>query len=305
MDGRMKYRTLWVLSILFLIAAFLTGCQRSIGLIFSQPTATPIPPTFTATLAPTPTDTSTPTITPTAIPTLTPTPSLVEAQGGTIQAPILLYHHVAVDAQGNRYYIDPARFEEQMKWLSDNGYQTITVTQLADLIRNGGQIPRRPVVITFDDGNEDIYANAYPILKKYHFVATFYVVDGYINGKDMVTTDQLKDLIQNGWEIGCHSKHHVDLSAEGVDLGDEIRLAKLDMEKRLGIEINSFAYPFGDINDSVISHTVNYGYTSAVGLGSSTLHSLNNIYYLDRIEIQNAYTMDQFKAYLPWSGPLQ
>lgn len=192
-----------------------------------------------------------------------------------------------------------------MKWLYDNGYQTITVTALADLMRYGGEIPQRPVVITFDDGNLDVFDYAYPIMKKYGLVGTFYIVENYIDSSDMISTDQVKELIQNGWEIGLHSRSHAHLTAEGVDLADEIRLAKLDMEEKLGVAINSFAYPFGEINADVIRLTISYGFTSAVGLGVATSHSMNTIYYLDRIEIQNDYSMEKFISFFPWSGPTQ
>jgi len=276
-------------------------------LSFLRPSETPLPPTATSTLAPTATETVTPTITPTLAPTETPTPSRVTIAAGPVTAPILLYHHVSTsnDTQDSRYNIPPEKFEEQIKWLFDNGYQTINVTDLYNLIANGGEIPQRPVVITFDDGNIDIYNNAYPILKKYGFVATFFVVETYMNGKDMVSTDQLKELIKNGWEIGSHSKSHAHLPSISEDqLPDEIRMSKLHLEDKLGVTINSFAYPFGEISDNVIRLTSNFGYKSAVGLGDAVTHSMNSIFYLARIEIQNDFSMDQFISKLPWSGPL-
>jgi peptidoglycan/xylan/chitin deacetylase (PgdA/CDA1 family) len=189
--------------------------------------------------------------------------------------------------------------------LFDNGYQTINISDLANLIYRGGEIPQRPVVITFDDGNIDIYNNAYPILKKYGFVATFFVVQTYVNGTDMISTDQLKELIKNGWEIGSHSKTHPHLPGISEDqLPEEIRMSKLNLEKMLGTTINSFAYPFGEITPEIITLTSKYGYTSAVGLGDSLTHSMNSIFYLYRIEIQNDYSMDKFISLLPWSGPL-
>ena len=200
----MKTRSLPFLGITALIFLMLGGCQNPTTLH----TETPVSSTNTPLPAPTATQTSTPTITPLPTATFTPTPILLTIPAGQVEAPILLYHHVtdAEDKLESQYNVIPAKFEEQMKWLSDNGYQTITVTEVADLIRNGGEIPQRPVVVTFDDGNLDVFTNAYPIMKKYGFVATFYVVESYINGEDMVTTDQLKELIQNGWEIGSHSR---------------------------------------------------------------------------------------------------
>ncbi len=302
----MKFRLLSTLLVASFLAIALAGCQAASSL-FVKPTETPLPPTATATLAPTTTVTCTPTITPTPTPQPTATPVLLTIPAGTIQAPILLYHHVtdSADKLDSRYNVSPAVFEEQMKWLYNNGYQTISVTRLAELVRAGGQVPERPVVITFDDGNLDVFEYAFPAMQKYGFAGTFYIVENYLDSQEMISTDQVQQLIQSGWEIGLHSRTHANLTGAGVDLADEIRLAKLDMEEKLGIAVNSFAYPFGAINPDVIRLTASYGFTSAVGLGVSTNHSLNTIYYLDRIEIQNDYDMTKFISLMPWSGPLQ
>ncbi|MBA4383720.1 MAG: hypothetical protein C0410_03210 [Anaerolinea sp.] len=303
----MKPRITINLYLVLLIMIGISACQGSSPLSILSPTETPLPPTATATLAPTATVTATPTITPTLAPTATSTPSKVTIPAGSVTAPILLYHRVSTNSetQDSQYNIPPEKFEEQMQWLFDNGYQTITVSDLANLIYNGGEIPLRPVVITFDDGNLDMYDNVFPILKKYGYVATFYVVESYVNGKDMVSADQLKELIKNGWEIGSHSKTHSHLPALNEEnLPEEIRLSKLNLEEKLGVGINSFAYPFGEINDNIIRLTSNFGYKSAVGLGNSVTHSINSIFYLYRIEIKNYFSMDEFIEFFPWSGPL-
>jgi peptidoglycan/xylan/chitin deacetylase (PgdA/CDA1 family) len=297
---------LWIVSTFLII--MLGGCQSIGNGIMSQPTVTNTPissstsiPTNTAI----PTETSTPTVEPTATTTPTPTPAFITIEPGVVKVPILLYHHVNPDIKNSRYNIDPVVFEEQVKWLHDNGYSTINVTTLANLIRDGGQIPLRPVIITFDDGNLDIFQNAYPILKKYGFAATFYVVDQYIAGQDMISSEQLIELTKNGWEIGSHSEHHTNLTAENADLETEIRLSKVNMERKLGITINSFAYPYGQVNEKVVDKTYRSGYTSAVGLGESNDHGRDTLYYLLRIEIENDFSMDNFISLLPWSGPIK
>ena len=289
------------ISIILLLA--LSGCQ--VVKLF-QPTSTPIPPTQTPTSTSTPTETPIPTATSTPLPTFTPTPAVITVEAySDVEVPILLYHHVTDTIQDSRYNIAPEKFEEQIKWLYDNGYQTINITTLAILILEGGQLPLRPVIITFDDGNLDVYQNAFPILQKYDFIATFYIVDQYINGTDMISIDQVKELAQAGWEIGSHSNTHVHLNAPNVDLQQEIRMAKMETEEKLGVTIHSFAYPFGEINDEVIAKTSRFGYSSAVGLGSSYTHNLSSIYYLSRIEIENDFDMQKFISLLPWSGPIQ
>ena len=299
-----NYAKLTTVTIVLLF--FISGCGTASqpGFFLFKPTSTTTPTeTTTATVTPTATFTVTPSPTPTITPT--PTPAFITVEKGNVTVPILLYHHVDEKLDGSRYNIDPAVFDQQMKWLYDNQYTTITISQVASLILDGGQMPRRPVVITFDDGNIDVFTNAYPILDKYGFVGTFYIVDRYLNGKDMISTDQVKELIQKGWEIGSHSKYHTDLLSAGADLETEIRLSKLDLGERLGVTINSFAYPFGSADSTVINKTIRSGYTSAVGLGESITHGRMDVFYLNRIEIQSGYDMDKFISLLPWSGPTQ
>lgn len=296
----MKRSIFWLVIVAAVLTLGSTGCANSSGSGWLKPTNTLQPPAATLTTTFTSTSVNTDTPQPTATITSTPTPQLLTIPAGPVQAPILLYHHVVTDGKPGTYGVTAEKFEEQMRWLFEHGYKTITVTNLADLIRNGGEVPERPVVITFDDGNLDNFENAFPILKKYGFVGTFYVVERYIDGKDMVTTDQLKELIQNGWEIGCHSHSHQDLTAPGVDLGLEIRQAKVNMEKKLGVPVLSFAFPFGRANEEVWRLTPNFGYQSAVGLGNSFNHDRNSLYFLARIEIKNDFTLDQFGALLPW-----
>ena len=299
-----KYTTTFLVVLIMLFSS--TSCQKTGQTTFFlfKPTLTTTPTiTATATATQTPTATATSTATPTITPT--PTPAFITVEAGKITVPILLYHHVTTALDGSRYNIDPAIFDEQMKWLYDNHYSTISVSEVASLILNGGQMPLRPVVITFDDGNIDVFQGAYPILDKYGFTATFYIVDRYLNGKDMISTVQVKELIQKGWEIGSHSKYHTDLMSPGADLETEIVQSKLDMQQRLGISINSFAYPFGSANEQVIDKTIRSGYTSAVGLGEAITHGYYDIFYLNRIEIQADYTMDKFISLLPWSGQIQ
>ena len=283
--------------ILLLISLLLlTACQPSN--VISAPeltelpieTATFVPPTLTPTATMTPEPTHTPTI------TSTPTPAVMTIAAGAVEVPILMYHHVIEKSGYSLYNILPEVFDQQMAWLHENGYQTINVSDLARLIREGGEIPLKPVIITIDDGNQDIYDNAFPILEKYGFSATFYVVTTYVGGKDMVTAEQLIDLHNKGWEIGVHSYTHEDLTAADVDLNREIGFAKSEMERKLGFPVNTFAYPFGQINPRVVQKTYEAGFGSAVGLGSSIIHDKDTIYYLSRIEVSSQMSFDAFTA---------
>lgn len=263
----------------------------------SLPSSTP-EPTPTAFLPPTATLTPDWTATPTRAPTLEP----VTIPPGTAIAPILLYHHINSNGSDSRYYVEPAMFEQQMRWLYEHGYQTITVTELVRVIREGGVIPARPVIITFDDGNLDVYQNAFPVMQEYGFVGVFYIVGNRLTAQDFVTAEQLLEMVASGWEIGSHSATHANLVERHDLVKSEAYDSKSNLESALGIPINTFAYPFGRTDELVTDHIFSYGYLGAVGLGTSCTHTKNTLYYLSREEIRFEYTMEQFIALLPWQN---
>jgi Predicted xylanase/chitin deacetylase len=217
-----------------------------------------------------------------------------------VDVPILLYHHIAHDTTGNRYFISPETFATQMQWLYDHHYQTITATQLADVIIYGGQIPERAVVISFDDGDQDVINNALPVMRKYGFVGTAYIIVSWIGSPDFDTADQIKELIADGWEIGSHSMSHVDLTKNEGNLDYEIRHSLTRLHDDFGINVKSLAYPFGVIDATVVNATAKAGYSNGVGLGTGYHQGLSDLFYLTREEVRQEYSMDQFIGLLPW-----
>jgi peptidoglycan/xylan/chitin deacetylase (PgdA/CDA1 family) len=125
-------------------------------------------------------------------------------------------------------------------------------------------------------------------------------VDKYLDAPQYVTTPQVKEMIAAGWEIGSHSMTHLDLSKAHDKVQYEMGTSKSTLEKALQTKITSFAYPFGTIDPYLVSKVQNYGYQSAVGLGSTYVHSMASIYYLSRMEIQGTYDMATFASMLPW-----
>jgi peptidoglycan/xylan/chitin deacetylase (PgdA/CDA1 family) len=255
--------------------------------------------TPTITLTPLPV-TLIPTSTNTPLPTATPT-WIYHNRQEKIYAPILLFHHIMNVEVPNRYNISLDTFTTQIKNLKEWGYTSITVSTLANAIRNGGELPEKPVVISFDDGDIDVYQNAYPIMKQYGFVGTFYIVANRLQAKEFVHVDQLKNMIADGWEIGCHGFAHTDMKADHNSIETEGLHGKRVLQEALGIPINSFAYPYGSFDSEVGNHVAIYGYTNAVGLGTSYIHSMYSIFYLSREEVRGDYDMTAFAKLLPWS----
>jgi peptidoglycan/xylan/chitin deacetylase (PgdA/CDA1 family) len=285
-----------------------------IGVLLAACGSTPLRPVdgeVTPTSAMTITLTSEPSLTPLPTASPTPTPTVTPATTATwaihpakqITAPILLYHHIAV--KDDRYYVSPDVFRQQMETLISLGYTGITVPQLVDVLQHGGELPERPVVITFDDGDLDVYQNAYPIMRELGLVGTFFVVGTRLNSKEVISVDQLKEMTAAGWAVGCHSMTHIDLTLNHDALTYEAGNCKSFLEKEVGVPVVTFAYPYGTMDEFVVGKVAKYGYTSAVGLGTSSNHTWGTLYYLSRLEVQNAYDLAAFKALLPWVDPLK
>jgi peptidoglycan/xylan/chitin deacetylase (PgdA/CDA1 family) len=183
------------------------------------------------------------------------------------------------------------------------GYTSVTVSTLADAIIQGVDLPEKPVAITFDDGDLDVYQNAFPIMQRLGMVATFYIVVERLGAPDFVSQEQLLELVNAGWEIGNHSMTHADLSNNHNWVYYEMATSKVELEQNLGIKVRSFAYPYGVMDAFVAAKVAEYGYRSAVGLGILVQHTWDTLYYLNRIEVQRSYDMSTLAGYLPWSGP--
>lgn len=210
-----------------------------------------------------------------------------------------MYHHIgeATDSDG-RYSVAPDQFKHQMQALDEMGYQTITVTELAAALREGGSLPARPVVLTFDDGYDDLYLNAYPIMQEYGFIGTMYLVVNNFANNYGITPSQVQEMYESGWEVASHSKTHANLRKDNVDLRDEICHSRLELVRLLDIPIYSFAYPYVEADEYIKNFTRDCGYTSGVGAGPGNSHTLDHVYFLSRREVQGNFTLDEFRELL-------
>lgn len=293
-----------------LTSALLAGCG---GMAFAAPAPTS---TETATLPPPPTETATVTLTPTITPTFTasPTPTATWVKQGPdhVQVPILMYHHItAVPIGGitcvltpDPLCVSPDNFDAQLKLLHNWGYTTITTSMLVSAIKTGTSLPPRPVIITFDDANEDNYVNAFPIMKKYGFTGVLYLPYNYIGTPGYLTVDQVKQMAAAGWEIGSHSLSHPMLTnLDASHLRAEIVDSRKKLEKLLGVPILTFAYPFGNVGSASVDYVKFAGYIAAMGAtGFTADQGKGNLFVLQRSEIKGSEDAKTFIRFLPWLG---
>ena len=183
---------------------------------------------------------------PTALPTLGQLPSSQAA----LHVPILEYHRVkpysGETGSAVGLVVPPETFRAQMDALQADGWRTITMGELGDDLRLGRQPPSRTFVITLDDGYEDGFTYAFPILRSHAFVATFFVIAGLIGTPDRLNQDELLDLASTGNEIGNHTMRHTDMRVMTAErLVTETYGASAVIAAYVGIWPRSFCYPMG------------------------------------------------------------
>ncbi len=212
------------------------------------------------------------------------------AAGQSKSGPILMYHYIryvdaANDELGYNLSIDPETFDHHMAWLANNGY---TGVDLHTLLRCTGRIPSSqatdmcpaaPVALTFDDGYMDAYTAALPILQRYGFRASFYIVTGFVGQPGYMGWKELIILRDAGMEIGSHSISHPNLTElDQAELARQINESKQELEQQLHIRVTSFCYPTGAYNQETIEQLRLAGFENAITTnwyaGDSDLMSL-------------------------------
>lgn len=194
--------------------------------------------------------------------------------------PVLAYHRVvermpAVDPAGN--CITARRFQEQMAWLRRAGFHTVDLVRVEAAIAEGRTLPRRSVVITFDDGYEDTYRIAWPIMRRYGLKGAVFVVAGAVGGDNdfdrevsapaaMMSQAQLRGLLREGFDIGAHSlTHPPDLrSLDSARLDHELAAGRGRLEEILQTPVPYFAYPRSR-HDERVRRAVQARYRMAFG----------------------------------------
>jgi len=192
--------------------------------------------------------------------------------------PILSYHQVTPRPHPafRKYSVTPQQLTSHLRWLRDRGYESVDLGRVAAWLEGTGELPPRPVVVTFDDGFRDVAVHAAPVLRAGGFGAIFYVVAGLIGKTSawllaergfeapMMDWETLASLRGEGFEIGSHAVSHPRLSTlRDTECRSELLDARTILEQRLGVAIDHLAYPFGNWDEHVRSLAREAGYATA------------------------------------------
>jgi peptidoglycan/xylan/chitin deacetylase (PgdA/CDA1 family) len=185
--------------------------------------------------------------------------------------PMLVYHNLGPESKG-RLVLGVKAFEQQMRYLKAEGYRIISLGEFVEFMAQGRQIPRRAVILTFDDGYRAFRDLAYPILKELGFPATLFVYTDYVGaGRNALSWADLQQLAKEGFDVQAHSKTHGDLRREKgepdaqynrrmqAELADPQALFK----RYLGRPADILAYPYGRWDEDLLKKVKEYGYLAA------------------------------------------
>lgn len=227
--------------------------------------------------------------------------------------PILCYHRIG--NMPGKVNVTPEAFHAQMQYLASNGYRVIPLRRFVEFLYGRGALPRRAVVITVDDGHQSGYSQAFPILRRFGFPATFFVYTDVLNQKGSLTWQQLREMQESGLiDIQPHSKSHEDLAKRRFNESDaqyakrlerEAELPRDVLEQKLESESISFAYPYGSSNVRVMSAVGAADYRVAVTVKRGANTAFEDPLLLRRSMIFRGDDLNTFARNLVVWHPLQ
>ena len=239
-------------------------------------------------------------------------PILVPASPPTAKllVPIFMYHHVS-DLPVSNYLdygltVTTENFNAQLDWLQQQGYQSINQTELFDALYYGKALPKHPMILTFDDGYEDVYTNALPALLAHHFRGVFYIITG-MKGGSYITWPQVRILAQEGMQVSSHTINHVNIGQPPAwtTTQNELLVSKQTLEAQLKQPIQFFCYPTGEPfhldsvyeQQIVLADLYKDGYVSATldpFYYDSAIQNAQTPYQLPRIRVSGGESLELF-----------
>ncbi len=219
--------------------------------------------------------------------------------------PVLMYHRICEmtpQESRNRFLHDlsvsPSDFEAQVKYLKDEGYNFLTVSEIEFALQNGYPLPSKSIALTLDDGYKDNFSEAMPILAKYGAKATIFMVTDNFGRADRLTWSNAREMLRKEISFQSHTKSHPDLTQlSDKQLNHELSDSKLILEQGLNIVVSSVAYPAGEFDKRVISMCKRTGYSAAWKKGGGPVEPQNasKPYELPRIRIHGRTDFAKFK----------
>lgn len=222
------------------------------------------------------------------------------AREQSVRLPVFLYHHIRPTTSGmaplaRDLSVTPEVFEEQLKYFKEHGYIAVSLNSFADTLQHDTIQNRKAFALTFDDGYEDLYLYAWPLLKKYGFSATAFIIVNRVGTSDYASWDQLRVMQQSGFvDIQSHTLNHPMLTRLPPEKANvEVKQSRRILEQRFGKSVSVFCYPYGDYNKEIIQMVRDAGYSLAFTTKGGEWHSYNSRFELSRMRLSTTDTKER------------
>jgi peptidoglycan/xylan/chitin deacetylase (PgdA/CDA1 family) len=210
--------------------------------------------------------------------------------------PILMYHAIGTPPPTAPYpglYISAKAFTAQVDWLAAQGYHAVTVRQVYDFWKRGRPLPRKPVVLSFDDGYPGQVSVALRVLRAHHWVGVLNLQVGNL------VPSHVRRLISSGWEIDAHTFTHPNLTTvDPARLRREVAGSRRWIRRMFGVRVDFFCYPAGRYNRAVVRAVRAAGYLGATTTMPGLARPSNGLFTLNRIRISGNESVSAFASTL-------
>lgn len=241
---------------------------------------------------------------------------------------VIIYYHRVVSKDeirnlvGKNMCAETGSFESQMKYLTEH-YTPVSEIEILSALEGKKELPAHSVWVTFDDGYKDNFIHAAPVLKKNKIFATFFITTGFVNQsvcpkeeiylnyqKLFMSWDDIKNLSEEGFGIGCHTVNHNILSGLSEnEMAAEIRNSQKEIEEKIGKPVHSFAYPHGNPRDCAFKLSIPILKECGIRLAVTTVGGTNclkisndELFKLRRFGISYDDSLDVFKTKVATGG---
>jgi peptidoglycan/xylan/chitin deacetylase (PgdA/CDA1 family) len=233
----------------------------------------------------------------------TPARSATAAESGANAAvPVLMYHVIADPPPGAAWphlFVSPAEFAAQVTWLKVHGFEAVTLAQMWRHWHHGAPLPKRPVVLSFDDGYHSVAAVALPILAEHDWAGVLNLKVGNVGEPGGLTERQVRRLLAAGWELGAHTITHPDLrTLDDAGLEREVRGSRAVLRRRFGVPVDFFCYPAGRYDDRVVAAVRRAGFLGATTTDEG-LATRRDPYRLKRVRVSRGDGVRGLASALP------
>ena len=216
-----------------------------------------------------------------------------------LNIPVLMYHGIEDESQSAGYddagsllyVLLKEQFVLQMQYLDDHDYQVISLLDLA----NKDNLPEKSVVITFDDGHRSDYTIALPVLKKFGYIACFYITTKWLGGGNYLLPEHVKELDKQGMLIGSHGVTHTFFNEMSRDQeNEELEKSKKNLDELISVPVTCLSAPGGRLSKTTISQALSAGYHSIATSIVRPYSSNDDLHSIPRVAIKKTTSIDEF-----------